>query len=120
MIEQTAVVIVVCVVLSKNEKMNNKKLNIKKGGNKMRKILLITSLLLLILTVSCTQQETSRESETGAQTVTGRVVIKIDEAEDASQEVCKNAQTYGQCNILNTDFREGYREACCNEHKLCC
>ncbi len=80
----------------------------------MKKTIIIF-LLLLVLITACKQS-----GEPNIQTVTGKMVVTVEETTEAKQGVCDNAQNYNMCNDLNIKFREGYKEECCNNFGLCC
>jgi hypothetical protein len=81
----------------------------------MRKKITIIFLLLLILITACNKSE-----DPTIQTVTGKMVVTVEETAEAKQGVCDNAQNYNMCNDLNLKFRVGYKEDCCTNFGLCC
>ena len=53
--------------------------------------------------------------------VSGNLKAKIVSGSSVSdQNVCQNAQNNGLCGGLDIVYGDGYQDACCGEHSLCC
>ncbi len=39
---------------------------------------------------------------------------------NVKSDICQQAEDEDTCNWLDIGFEEGYKQGCCNEHKLCC